>query len=419
MHELKTYRYSTKIRISNLILACCLLCVCMTGHQGLGPFISLLNYAVYALLILAVFQERLHITWEFALVVGFTCIAAVLNLIYNVFGSKPHFAFVNSVKAVIYYLMFIYCGYYIALKFYRTDTLFKWIHRISFWAVSIVIAQSILHRFGIYLNRLPVVGRYLFHAVDTVRYFRPSAFFSEPSYLAEVVLLDLYINLYIKRDLRRAAVDFLGLLISTSSLGIVFGFALIVWWVLTNQISKNKLVNTALKVTMLAACSGVLFYFLTYTGTNAIINRILNGATLSQRTLRSFELYSKMQPAERFFGIGMQNLGRYINTYTITLVHEGMDTMINKEFAQSFGYILCTLGVFGVLGYSVLLILPFKKLSKKTNGIGILMICLSLTASLITRQYFSVLLAVIWTVIFKTHPKGSGQETEDSQISSQ
>lgn len=63
----------------------------------------------------------------------------------------------------------------------------------------------------------------------------------------------------------------------------------------------------------------------------------------------------------------MQNLTRYLNEYSITLVNDGVDTIVNKEFAQSFGYILCTLGVPGAITFVGFLASLFIKCKGKIS----------------------------------------------------
>lgn len=380
------------LKVQDIILFLCLVLVCLTGHEGTGTITSLGRYLLFALLIVEVFRKKMVLTKPLSFFLVITLLAGVINSAYNVFGNKLHYNIFASLRSIFYYGMYVYCGFYIAYKYKKTDTIFTWIHRISVCAVAIVITQYALYLVGIHLNQIAFFGQYLFHAVDTSWYFRPSAFFSEPSYLAEIVLLDLYNSLYRKRNKWYAVADLLALALSTSSLGIVFGYGLLLWWAVSQTIVKNKILNFLIKVGLIVSFVAGLVKFLAYTGDNRIINRILNGATISQRTLRAFEIYGRLSPLEKIFGIGMQNLSNYLNYNSISLVNEGIDTLMNKEFAQSFGYILCTLGGLGIIGFCSLILYFLCKIPFKENSIVVLFLAMSLTASLVTRQYFSILL---------------------------
>ena len=142
-----------------------------------------------------------------------------------------------------------------------------------------------------------------------------------------------------------------------------------------------------------------LYLFLNYSGENAIINRILRGSTLSERTLRAFEIYSKLQPGEQIFGIGMQNLTSYLNYHPLVLINQGVGALVNKEFAQSFGYILLSLGVLGAVNYIGFFISLAKQTPRNYRMIYALFLAMSLTASLITRNIFVLYSAALWSLV--------------------
>lgn len=386
---------------ADIMLLLCGFLVCASGHQGAESIYSYGNYMIFGLLLLAVFLGKFPICTEMVVFLGLTFGAGILTIIFNVAANSPHFALSASLKSTLYYCMHAYCGFYIAYKKQDTDAVFKLLHGISALAGLIVVLQAVFYFAGIHLNRIPVVGNYLFHAVDTSRYFRPSAFFSEPSNVAKVVLLDLFCNLFRKRNFWRAGLNVLALILSTSSLGIVLGFVIFVIWAVTQRISNNQRVNVIAKVLLLTGSIYLLYWFLGYSGSNAIINRILGGATISQRTLRAFEIYGKLEPAEKIFGIGMQNLANYINVNSLVLVNEGIDTLVNKEYAQFFGYVLCTLGITGATAYVVFIFSLWRGMKKNHCAILILFMGLSLTSNLTTQQIYVLCCAAMWTVVLQ------------------
>lgn len=391
--------------IVDLILLLCCLFTCMTGHEHTGTVLSVGRYAVFACLLFAVGWKGVSIDWGILVFCILNVCAGVFAAVYHTFGGSRFFLLYPSLTAVLYYCLYAYCGYYIARKRWDSELLFWWIHRISVAAGIVIIAQYVCFWQGISLHKIPVIGDYLFHAVDTAKYFRPSAFFSEPSYLAEIVLLDLFSNLFRKKNLRMAGLNLLSLALSTSGLGIVFGYGLFVWWAVSQKLVRNKLLNVLIKLLLLTLLISILLAVLGYSGNNAILNRILGGSTIRQRTLRAFEIYSKLQPAEKVFGIGMQNLTSYLNTHHLNLVNEGIDTLENKEFAQSFGYIICSLGVLGGASFLLHIVVLLKKMDKKYWGLLILFVAMSVTASLITRLIFVLYIAAMWTVAFESQVK--------------
>ena len=161
---------------------------------------------------------------------------------------------------------------------------------------------------------------------------------------------------------------------------------------------------------MISVLLAAIILFVGYQGDNAVILRIQKGATIKQRTLRSFEIFGKLDDGHKFFGIGMQNLTRYLNEHSLTLVNDGVDTIVNKEFAQSFGYILCTLGMPGAITFVGFLVSLFSKCKGKNKYFFILITELCLTASLIARMIFVLYISVIYQMIFEESEENSIQD---------
>ena len=390
-----------QIKVSSIIwVICCFVC-CISGDSWAGNLISVCQYTLFGILILLVLCNGLSMRGE----LGTFCVGIlVLGLLcasYNVFSGFGYFDLFVHIRQILYFILFVYCGYYIAYSNQNNDMIFKTIHYISLVAAWLIIIQSLLHSVGFYLNRIAFVGDVFFHATDTNRYFRPSGFFSEPSYFAEVCLIDIFYYLFKRRNLKVVLIEGIALALSTSSLGIVFAYSLFVVWVCTQKITKNQYVDLFIKLLMIIVLLAAVVLFVGYQGDNAIIQRIQGGATIKQRTLRSFEIFGKLGSGHKFFGIGMQNLTGYLNEHSITLINDGLDTLTNKEFAQSFGYILCTLGIPGAGLFVSFLISLFCNCKGKNKYFFIFLFELCLTASLITRLIFVFYIAVAYQMIFE------------------
>lgn len=397
------------IGLPDIIITLCFILVCITGHERTGVLSSVLRYGLFALLIVEVIVKGIELQRSILFFLSCTILAMFLNLVFHFFrvgGGVNYYDAFSSIRAVMFYCMFLYCGYYIAYEFGGCDRLFRWIRNISFIASVAIIGQYLFRLMGINLHRISVVGEYIFHAVDNNWYYRPCAFFSEPSYFSEIAILDIYINLYSKKDVRRVLVDLVAITISTSALGIVFGFGLLFWWVISQRVAKSQILNAILKIILVLAFLYVLIFLFNYAGDNRVIKRLMGGATISQRMFRAFEIYETMDMGEKIFGIGMQNLTNYLNANVITLVNEGADTLENKEFSQSFGYVLCTLGVTGWIGFFSIIVSSLREIKRGKRSIAVVFLGMSLTASLITRQYFSLYLAVVYTVIIQGRTEG-------------
>lgn len=386
--------------ITILWFFCCLIC-CISGDSWAGPLISVCQYLMFGFLLFLLLCQGIPVRRELAFFCVAIIIISLLCAVYNTFSDFYDFDLFLHLRQTIYFLLFLYSGYYIACENKKGNLIFKTIHYISMIAAGMIILQFLAHWMGLYLNRIPVLGDFLFQAVDNARYFRPSAFFSEPSYFAEICLIDVYYYLFKKKNIKILFFEVLAIVLSTSSMGIVFAYSLFVIWACTQKLVKNPVVNTLIKVGIILSLIIAIVIFIGYQGDNAIIHRIQGGATINQRTLRAFEIFGNLDFGHQLFGIGMQNLSIYLNAYAMNLEYDGVDTLVNKEFAQSFGYILCTLGIPGAIAFVGYWISLFCQCSKENRFFFLLVAELCLTSSLITRLIFAIYVAVAYLLLFE------------------
>lgn len=390
-----------QIRVTTIVWILVCFCCCISGDEWAGSVISVCCYAVFCILIFVTIRNGLSLTKEIGSFCGFIFLIGMISAIYNTFSGFSYFNLFVHFRQVLYLILFVYCGYYLAYKNQGSSLIFKTVHYISLTAAWIIIFQTVLQRTGIYLNRITFLGDTFFQATDTSRYFRPSGFFSEASYFAEICLIDIFYCLFKKRNLKVVFIEVVALAFSTSAMGIVFAYSLFAVWVCTQKITQNRYIDFFIKAVTIIVLLATITLFVGYQGDNAIILRIQRGATIKQRTLRAFEIFGKLDNNHRFFGIGMQNLSRYLNAYSIDLVNDGVDTIANKEFAQSFGYMLCTLGIPGAITFVGYLLSLFINCKGKNKYFFILVVELCLTASLITRLIFVLYISVIYQMIFE------------------
>ena len=99
----------------------------------------------------------------------------------------------------------------------------------------------------------------------------------------------------------------------------------------------------------------------------------------------------------------MQNVARYLNGNRIVLVNDRQDTLINREYMQSLGYLLCTLGILGSLSTFWCFAKLFKQLKKHANLIIVFLLLLMLIANIITRQIFILWMIVVVTLAYNSY----------------
>ena len=141
-----------------------------------------------------------------------------------------------------------------------------------------------------------------------------------------------------------------------------------------------------------------------------VIQRIMSGGTSSARIWRSFDLYGIMDFWEKTFGIGNQNQALYLNYHQIVLPHDTSETLANREFAQTLGYVLCTTGLigFGAFLYPFVKMVITQDYRVKTLVLMFLFVCF--TCCIFARHIFGVYLVMIYATsgMLKNPPQESG-----------
>lgn len=315
-------------------------------------------------------------------------IVIILELpLQKLFGST-YYGWASALSAVVIFMMIVVTIFFMMN---RSNTQIYWKVITAFALVSsfLVIVQTIAYYLGgIRLDQNTWISNQLFHAWK-YQFFRPCGPFSEPSYFAELGLLALYYCLFISLQKTKAVVILMGLILSTSSLGILGGLLLGVLYII--NINKMMYVRKWKKVLIVVlgmiACIGLVSFV--EDSTNPVVQRILSGGSSSVRMNRSFELFNIMNPEKKLIGIGIQNQELYLNANGIVLPSDSYETItVNREFAQTFGYILCTTGILGCIAFWLPLIRTALKKNYRLKAFLILFFFVCVTCCIFSRATF-------------------------------
>lgn len=286
------------------------------------------------------------------------------------------------------------------------------LNAVSIFSTICICMQTAGYLVGIRLDKIPVINELFFKAWEFSASFRPCATFSEPSHYAEIVLLSLFYYLFVEQNKKLSLFLTCGLCLSTSGLGIIGAGLLLVFYLLNlDRFSRIKPL-TKYTVVTLTFVMGVGALIWAQSTSLWIIQRIMSGGTSAARIWRSFDLFQIMDLAEKIFGIGIQNQMLYLNHYSITLAHDTYDTMVNREFAQTLGYILCTTGISGFLAF----VFPFGKMILKQNycmkALCLLFLFICFTCCIFSRHVFAIYLTMIYATAGMLRASHSTQETK-------
>ena len=287
--------------------------------------------------------------------------------------------------------------------------LWKIVNCFALFGSILIIVEEVFYLSGIRLDQVAGMNDTIFRAFK-FQFYRPSGMFSEPSHFAEMGLLTAFYYLFISRNCIKLAIVCSALIISTSALGIVGLVLMFLLYAIHYIFSKSvgQLKKTVF-IVLLLICGTVLIYWVFMTD-NLVVLRILEGSTSSVRVNRSFELYDLLDPVEKVFGIGTQNQAYYLDFHGITLPSDAAETLAHREFAQTFGYILCTLGLVGMIAFWTPFLKMFIKGSYASRSLILMFGFVCLTACINGRP--SILVYMI--LIYSLYTSESIQRTENN-----
>ncbi|MEA4973591.1 hypothetical protein SDC9_59938 [bioreactor metagenome] len=395
--------YIKKINLSmNKILFFMILLVSIIqGHTNVPTYIYNIIYLMVFLIGITVIlctHKKLFINTEILI---FSILILLLTLLTTVF-ARGYFSLLSAVKGLTSFYIFVGITFIFLSYDKYAEEYWKMINMLAQFAIFLVIIQSVLYySLDFKLHLLPVIGNCFFRAFETSSHFRPSSLFSEPSHLAEFVLLSLYYYLYIKKKFLVVFFYLLGLIFSTSGLGIVGSLALLLGYFITYSTDlkfKYQKILVFFSKLVLIILLFVFFWFVFMVGfesKNWLINRLISGATVDARVLRSIDIFSKIGSVEKITGVGLQNLANYINYHGIISEYNNISTLQNKEYAQTLGYILVTTGAIGFAVFMSVWIKLICKGDKKVRIITLLFLFVCLVSNVLTRAIFIVYLVQV------------------------
>lgn len=319
----------------------------------------------------------------------------IIEIPIQKFFGQGYYSYNNAVIGfIVYFLMVVMVIIVISNK--NSHSVWKIINLTVLFASILIIVQEIFYVFGIRLDDFSNLSL-LFNGWK-FQFYRPCGPFSEPSHFAELGLLSLYYFLFVERNVKKAALILAALFISTSTLGIIGGLLVVVMFLLSLGIIKDLKKSVRVCVYVVAVISFTAMIFWVNNTDNLVVERILRGGTSSVRILRSFEEFNELSPEHKLFGIGIQNQELYLNAFNIVLPSDSLETLTNREFAQTFGYMLCCTGIIGLIAFWCPLINRALKSNVRLKSFIVLFGLVCFTCCIFSRTIFLIYLIAFFTL---------------------
>ena len=326
----------------------------------------------------------------------FFIVYIVFNSLLLALSNKQYFNLSNLFKGNIVFV--IYFG---LVVIFSTKMNFNFFLRIYKYICIVIILGLIVQNiffyiFGICLEEINNVITFikLFHGRE-VAFYRPSFIFLEPAHLIYYIIPLLFYELHCRKNIIFPIFLTIGILLSTSSSGVILVIMAWLWNILKSLLSKK---DKGKVIVYLIALLLIAFFSLNFTGVRNTIERTKEGGSIYSRVYRGFMVFNKLPANSKLTGVGLLNLGEY--TYRSDVEYDEMTLKNPKmEYANTFAYILCTVGIIGFLIFFVTLIHLFFISKKEYRFLVFIFIYLCFTGSHHGGFVWILYLSIIYKLI--------------------
>ena len=217
--------------------------------------------------------------------------------------------------------------------------------------------------------------------------YRPSSLFLEPSYYVLFAGLGLAALLFGKEkankklNLMLALIVTMSIVISTSTLGIL---VLIVNWGIYFYnaffLEKRKLATKNV-LFFFVFCSFAVYLFSSSLA-ETLITRTISGGSFSTRILRGVLIAKSLNPFQLFFGVGINNISNYVQTY-------GVFTPYDETNLKYLSSVIGTYVMSGIVVFFLYIRMYIKSWKKSKPILGKVLVILLFIFSAIEMNSFT------------------------------
>lgn len=301
-------------------------------------------FTIIGLFLILIFKNRLRIKKKSMLFLTFFCVIALYNMFASgINGFDMQQALNNSIMVLLFGLeMSLISNYDIDIdKLYVVGRIFAGvlvgfliIQLVAYYVVGTVVSGNM---FG-----LETMDNYFVSET----YGRPSAFLAEPAHFA-IYLIPVYVTAFLKKDFKIIIICGLGLLLSTSSTGLIVAVVVpFIYYLYT--------LNASLLKKIILCITFAVFLIIGYSFvTNNYYDNYMNKLSIEAlseniRIVGQLDNMKKLDFSQWIFGIGLNNFKTFLSFQSIE----------STNYANSFFYALISFGLVG----TVMLLYGFLKM---------------------------------------------------------
>ena len=294
-----------------------------------------------------------------------------LSIISKIINYR-HFNDLNFIFGSINIICFT-LGIFFTITFVDEKKFIKYYKIICIFLSAQIIFQYLYYYILGSRSNINIFGINLFRD-NLFSFYRPSALFSEPSHFSNYFSIIIFIELFINKNKKGAFLFTFINLLTTSNNGILLSTAIWIYYFIKKFDWKMIAIFTISTLIIFNANSILL---------NTVIERAMNGGSISARVYRAFEIEKTMNIPQKILGVGLQNVSSYTETNQITTKYDEENARYT-EFMATFFYFFLASGRIGGIAFTVLVLILLLYSTERYRFIVIMFLILCLTSNIFT-----------------------------------
>lgn len=350
---------------------------------SLYVFIPLLNIGYFLLLtviFLEMFRRKFNININFNILIVMSTLL-IINLIVGVSKYSDSTNTINNTAGIAVFTL-------LAVIILNPQRLNKDKLYAACKIVGVIATIFSIYQFYMYYFKGTVVmGNIPFLKIEnahfqSIQYGRPTSFFYEPAHYA-IYIAPIYAMSLIKKEYKYSALFLIGLIVSTSSTGVIVSMVVpLIVFLNIRKVSRFKYFFILVTTIFLLRLVGENFY-------GKFFDKIsIEGFTSSLRVFGTLDYFRYFNYNEWFVGVGFNRLEEFAY----------IKGFFAYNYANTFIYLILCFGIMGALVWLGYIISLYKKVVSSFNVIYFVFIIISFSDQILFNRNLLYLLIWVYAV---------------------
>lgn len=364
------------------------------------PGIEVLNVGYVALLLIVfikLLKNKFQIRFNLRILLIFS-IFIILNSLSGLTSLQDYdlYLFLTNDIGILFF-MFL-CSYYCSMGRVKISLIYPFLKTVAICSTCFLFIQFISY----YFFNIVIEGRLPFlvpiqEGFKSIYYGRPTSLFLEPSHFAEYIA-PIYVLSLLRKEYYFSFFLFLGLILSTSSIGIFIAifmpFVLFLKETFLNFPKINLKVFVLFSIFIFSFLYGLFFLKNTYKGFESIIEDLsIVGTFKNTRVFGRIFVFKYFSFKELTIGIGINRLGDFMIANNIVSKNS-----FDLNMASSFLFAFFSFGFIGGFIFIYFIFSLLKPLKKEFVILWLVIIFILLSEQILFNRTFLYLLILYYSL---------------------